>query len=246
LFAGGPHNITFVGGQLVLGNARFSEQSCLFVRTSLEINSVGALCPEIVSWVQSVSFDIDTDDRVANAPTLYVVRFYFTTQRVLPVGMNISILLPSRYFVGKSSPAGQLFADSGNAVLSGCYLSERSSPTSSWLQIDCSIDSVALQIGSHSIIFAAGEFATGPATIASVDGLKIKTSSDALSIGVNTPALAGVHNVSIVLASADQYAFQTTTQTVSFFFRTMKPVRASSDITITLPAQYFIGKSTTQ
>jgi hypothetical protein len=186
---------------------------------------------------------MDSDDRLANIQTFHEVIFSFTTQSLLHVGGNISVLLPTRFFSGKSNPIGVLNAASGNAVLGSCHLANVYVFTSSWLQIDCAITNAALEAGVHSIVFAAGEFITGPAVVASGGGLKIKTSTDASSIGVITPALAGVTNVSMMLASLDQFAFQTSTRTVSFFFTTMKPIRANAYITVTLPAQYFTGKS---
>jgi hypothetical protein len=162
---------------------------------------------------------------------------------LLSVGGNISILLPAGFFSGKMKPVGRFNSGSGNAVLSNCWLSGRSSSTSSWLQIDCGITSSALQAGSYSIGFLAGELTTGLAKASTENGLQIMTSSDGASYGVSTPALAGVTNVSMIIASVDQFAFQTTTKIVSFMFVTMKPIRVNSLITITLPAQYFTGKT---
>jgi hypothetical protein len=241
--AGGPHNITFGAGELATGSARISVDYCVSVQTTHDGQSNLSSCSELSTWVQSVSMVMNSDDQLANIQILNDVLFYFTTQSLLSVGGNISILLPAGFFTGKMSPVGRFNSGSGNAVLSNCWLSGRSSSTFSWLQIDCGITSSALQAGSHSIGFSAGELTTGIAKASTDNGLRIMTSSDSASYGVSTPALAGVTNASMIIASVDQFAFQTTTKIVSFMFVTMKPMRANSLITITLPEQYFTGKT---
>jgi len=190
-------------------------------------------------------------DQRANNGILNDVEFKFTTQSLLSFGNNISILLPASYFTGKVSPTGTLCIPAtggcvvpGSAALVNCALSDRSALTSSWLQIDCVINVASLAIGIYKITFAAGELTTGPATSVSATGLQIMTSLDGLSAGVRTEALFGIRNVSMILASSDQFAFQTTNQTVSFFFSTMISFRASiQTISVGLPERYFIGKS---
>jgi hypothetical protein len=216
------------------------------VQTTSNIQSTGAPCPEFSPWIQSVGMDLHFSDQKANVETAFQVKFVFTTQSILSVGGNISIFLSASYFSGKFSPTATLSPVSGNAALGGCTLSDRSALSSTWLQIDCVVISAALAIGQQTIIFEAGELTTGPATEESASGLKIMTSLDGLSTGVKTPALLGVRNVSMILDSSDQFAFQITNQTVSFMFSTMAFLRANQLIIVTLPERYFSGKSSPQ
>jgi len=239
----GAHKITFAIGELTTGVAQAGSATGLSVKTSTDAVSLGALAPTI-GTVSDVSITMATVDKNQKQATTATVTVSFYTCTTIASGGSITITTPANYFTGKDTPAGTLVpATGGTATLtSTCTL------TKGTLSLICVTATANLAAGAHKITFAAGELTTGDAVAEAASGLKVTTTTDAISSGSVLPALVkAVTGVSVELSVADRVASKATSNTTTVFFTTVSTLAFASSagkITIHLPANYLSGKAT--